>query len=140
MREGGRAYCRSTLCPPRSPLHASILIVAAALYTTLASSSPLCVSGMAMGSTESRKVCWNSKCGTSSSTIWRPGWITRSGRTAELCDYCGFVCYCLSNSVVAAGASSSCLLMKSSVLLVFEFAEQHFVSGRMSNGAGPCML
>ncbi|XP_024380835.1 B3 domain-containing transcription repressor VAL2 isoform X1 [Physcomitrium patens] len=53
---------------------------------------------MAMGSTESRKVCWNSKCGTSSSTIWRPGWITRSGRTAELCDYCGLAyqqsCFC----------------------------------------------
>ncbi|XP_024388646.1 B3 domain-containing transcription repressor VAL2 isoform X1 [Physcomitrium patens] len=38
---------------------------------------------------ECRKVCWNSKCGTSSSTTWRPGWIARNGRTAELCDYCG---------------------------------------------------
>ncbi|KAG0583841.1 hypothetical protein KC19_3G166000 [Ceratodon purpureus] len=42
------------------------------------------------GAPDSRKQCWNSKCpGTSSSTTWRPGWIARSGRTADLCDYCG---------------------------------------------------
>ncbi|CAM6013133.1 unnamed protein product [Sphagnum balticum] len=35
------------------------------------------------------KVCWNVKCGTSSSTNWRPGWLLRAGHTADLCDSCG---------------------------------------------------
>jgi hypothetical protein len=36
-----------------------------------------------------RKVCWNTKCGSSSSSKWRPGWVLRAGNTAYLCDSCG---------------------------------------------------
>jgi hypothetical protein len=37
-----------------------------------------------------RKVCWNTKCGSSSSSKWRPGWVLRAGNTAYLCDSCGY--------------------------------------------------
>ena len=47
--------------------------------------------GMAVESAggSGRKACWNTRCGATSSPTWRPGWIVRSGRTAELCDQCG---------------------------------------------------
>jgi hypothetical protein len=51
------------------------------------------------------KVCWNVKCGTSSSTNWRPGWLLRAGHTADLCDSCGYV-YCMSHFLLPL---SSCL-------------------------------
>jgi hypothetical protein len=37
-----------------------------------------------------RQVCWNTKCGSSGSSKWRPGWVLRAGNTAYLCDSCGY--------------------------------------------------
>lgn len=86
--------------PPRGPPLPSHVLSSDCYSWVCVSLSPprSCLFGMAMDNKiECRKVCWNSKCGTSSSTTWRPGWIARNGRTAELCDYCGLVRECLSN-------------------------------------------
>lgn len=33
--------------------------------------------------------CMNGKCCTTSSSAWKPGWLLRSGRIADLCEACG---------------------------------------------------
>ncbi|EFJ20862.1 hypothetical protein SELMODRAFT_451635 [Selaginella moellendorffii] len=38
-----------------------------------------------------RKVCWNTKCPATNSSVWKSGWGLQSGRIADLCDYCGLV-------------------------------------------------
>eukprot|EP00249_Psilotum_nudum_P024681 c29261_g1_i2 orf=1348-4578(+) len=35
------------------------------------------------------KICLNMKCGTTTSPNWKPGWLMRSGRIADLCESCG---------------------------------------------------
>jgi hypothetical protein len=59
-----------------------------------------------------RKVCWNTKCGSSSSSKWRPGWVLRAGNTAYLCDSCGYgdLLTCLLFSSPHASVVSLCLL------------------------------